>query len=333
MSPTNNKADPSKKISTQPNYQLIDGRVVDVNAAVKSQSARRGNAAVLPSDNLQNNVVSALKLMRLDRPVGILLLLMPTLAALWLAAKGTPPLGIIAIFVLGVVLTRSAGCVINDYADRWLDRSVERTQNRVLVSGALSGRTALILFALLMLAAFALVLATNATTIWLSVLALVIATIYPYCKRHTYYPQVVLGVAFSMGIPMAYTALGQTPDAVAWLLFCGNCLWTLAYDTLYAVVDRDDDILAGSKSTAILFGELDITAVAILLSCALISFALIGPRAELHWQFYAALAICAGLAALQIKLALSREKTAYFQAFKLNQWLGMVLFAGILAGF
>lgn len=315
------KANQQAPGSVRPNYQLIEGRIVDVNLTAKDQNSAQ-----------QHAVLSALKLMRLDRPVGILLLLMPTLAALWLAAKGMPPLPILAIFVLGVVLTRSAGCVINDYADRWLDRSVERTQNRVLVSGALRGRTALILFAVLMLAAFALVLQTNATTIWLSVMALVIATIYPYCKRHTYYPQVVLGIAFSMGIPMAYTALAKTPDASAWLLFCGNCLWTLAYDTLYAMVDRDDDILAGSKSTAILFGDLDIAAVAILLTSAIFSFALIGPRAELQWPFYAALGICAMLAALQITLALKRDKSAYFQAFKLNQWLGMALFGGVFLG-
>ena len=307
--------------SVRPNYQLIEGRVVDVNVAANGQSLAQEHA-----------VLSALKLMRLDRPVGILLLLMPTLTALWLAAKGMPPLPILAIFVLGVVLTRSAGCVINDYADRWLDRSVERTKNRVLVSGALRGRTALILFAVLMLAAFVLVLQTNATTIWLSLLALVIATIYPYCKRHTYYPQVVLGIAFSMGIPMAYTALGKTPDATAWLLFCGNCLWTLAYDTLYAMVDRDDDILAGSKSTAILFGDLDIAAVAILHASAVLSFALIGPRAELQWPYYAALGICAMLVALQIILALKRDKSAYFLAFKLNQWFGMALFLGVFFG-
>ena len=327
------KSNPDARPSAgaRPNYQLIDGRVVDLNAPTTSQTPRSENA-VASDDNAQIKLVSALKLMRLDRPVGILLLLMPTLAALWLAAKGTPPFGIATIFVLGVVLTRSAGCVINDYADRWLDRSVERTRNRVLVSGALSGRTALILFVALMLTAFALVLGTNQTTIWLSVLALVIATIYPYCKRHTYYPQVVLGVAFSMGIPMAYTALGKTPDATAWLLFCGNFLWTLAYDTLYAMVDRDDDILAGSKSTAILFGELDIVAVAVLHASALLSFALIGPRAELHWPYYAALGVCTAIAALQIKLAMKREETAYFQAFKLNQWLGIAFFLGVFAG-
>jgi len=326
------KPNPARTSGARPNYQLIDGRVVDLNAATKTPSPHSGETGVLTNQLHQSKLVSAFKLMRLDRPVGILLLLMPTLAALWLAAGGIPPLTTSIIFVLGVVLTRSAGCVINDYADRWLDRSVERTQNRVLVTGALSGRTALILFAALMLAAFALVLGTNSTTVWLSVLALMIATVYPYCKRHTYYPQVVLGVAFSMGIPMAYTALDKTPDAIAWLLFFGNCLWTLAYDTLYAMVDRDDDILAGSKSTAILFGELDIVAVAVLHASALISFALIGPRAELHWPYYAALGICAGIAALQIKLAMKREKAAYFQAFKSNQWLGIAFFAGIWAG-
>ncbi len=326
------KPDSVQNASARPNYQLIDGRVVDLNARTKTLSPQRETSSLLPQQNVQSNVVSVIKLMRLDRPVGILLLLMPTLAALWLAAGGIPPWTTTTIFVLGVVLTRSAGCVINDYADRWLDRSVERTRNRVLVTGQLSGRTALILFAALMLTAFALVLCTNSTTVWLSVLALLIATVYPYCKRHTYYPQAVLGVAFSMGIPMAYTALDKTPDAVAWLLFVGNCLWTLAYDTLYAMVDRDDDILVGSKSTAILFGELDIVAVAILHASALLSFALIGSRAALNWPFYAGLGICAVLAAMQIKLAMRRERSAYFQAFKLNQWLGMLFFAGIWAG-
>ncbi len=305
---------------TRPNYQLIDGRVVDINQTA-ARSAPQTSA-----------IVAALKLMRLHRPVGILLLLMPTLAALWLAAGGVPPMSTLAIFVAGVVLTRSAGCVINDYADRWLDRSVARTRDRVLVSGALSGRTALILFATLMLIAFALVLMTNSNTVGLSIIALVIATLYPYCKRHTYYPQAVLGLAFSMGIPMAYTALGKTPDAPAWLLVSGNFLWTMAYDTLYAMVDRDDDIEAGAKSTAILFGDLDIIAVGILHSCALLSFALIGPRAELHWPFYFALGLCCVLVAVQIKLALTRETAAYFRAFKLNQWQGVVLFAGVWIG-
>ncbi len=326
------RPDPGQNASARPNYQLIDGRVVDLNARTQPLNAQRESTGVLTPQNAQSKFFSAIKLMRLDRPVGILLLLMPTLAALWLAAGGIPPLTTTIIFVLGVVLTRSAGCVINDYADRWLDRSVERTQNRVLVTGALSGRTALILFAALMLAAFALVLGTNATTVWLSALALLIATVYPYCKRHTYYPQAVLGVAFSMGIPMAYTALDKTPDAIAWLLFVGNCLWTLAYDTLYAMVDRDDDILVGSKSTAILFGELDIVAVAILHASALMSFALIGTRAALNWPFFAALGICAVLAAVQIRLAMRRERAAYFQAFKLNQWLGIVFFAGVWVG-
>jgi 4-hydroxybenzoate polyprenyltransferase len=231
-----------------------------------------------------------------------------------------------------VVLTRSAGCVINDYADRWLDAHVARTKTRPLASGKLSGGVALALFTGLMLLAFLLELLTNRNTVYLSIVALLIATIYPYCKRYTYYPQMVLGIAFSMGIPMAFTALDKTPDAVAWLLFCGNCLWTLAYDTLYAMVDREDDLKVGAKSTAILFGELDIIAVAILHGLALLAFVLMGLRAELHWPFFAALVVVLLLIAWQIRLAMTRNTAAYFQAFRANQWLGLALFAGVWAG-
>jgi 4-hydroxybenzoate polyprenyltransferase len=317
---------PKTPSPTRPNYQLVQGPngpvVVDINS-LASESA--------PSS--VSTWWSLIVLMRLNRPVGIILLLMPTLAALLLAARaagqGGPSWRLWLIFTLGVVLTRSAGCVINDYADRWLDGQVARTKNRPLARGALSGKTALLLFAALMACAFLLVLQTNAATVWLSVAALAIATLYPYCKRFTYYPQAVLGVAFSMGIPMAYTACGQTPDASAWLLFLGNCLWTLAYDTLYAMVDRDDDLAAGAKSTAILFGELDIAAVAILHAMALLSFALIGSRAELAWPYFAALALAAGFMCWQIMCARTRVEAAYFQAFKLNQWVGLALFLGI----
>jgi 4-hydroxybenzoate polyprenyltransferase len=307
----------------RPNYQVIVGpngpQVVDVN-----------NAA--PISQTPSMLKSIIQLMRLDRPVGILLLLWPTLCALWLAARGIPNTLILLIFIAGVGLTRSAGCVINDYADRWLDGQVARTKNRPLASGKLSGSVALALFAGLMVLAFLLELLTNRNTVYLSIVALLIATIYPYCKRYTYYPQMVLGVAFSMGIPMAFTALDKTPDAVAWLLFCGNCLWTLAYDTLYAMVDREDDLTAGAKSTAILFGELDIIAVAILHGCALLAFTLMGFRAELHWPFFAALAVVLLLMSWQIRLAMTRQTAAYFQAFRANQWLGLALFAGVWAG-
>ena len=190
------------------------------------------------------------RLLRLDRPIGILLLLWPTLWALWLAAGGLPPIGILAIFVAGVVLTRSAGCVINDYADRWLDPDVERTRDRPLASGEVSGREALIIFVVLMLTALGLVFLTNRLTIWLAVVAAVLAVSYPYMKRHIWFPQVVLGAAFSMSIPMAYTALEVEIGPITILLFCANLLWTTAYDTLYAMVDREDDIKAGARSTA-----------------------------------------------------------------------------------
>jgi 4-hydroxybenzoate polyprenyltransferase len=307
----------------RPNYQVVLGpkgpQVVDINRAT-------------PATERPSMLKSIIQLMRLDRPVGILLLLWPTLTALWLAARGIPESLILFIFIAGVVLTRSAGCVINDYADRWLDGHVERTKNRPLASGEISGSVALALFTGLMLMAFLLELLTNRNTVYLSVVALLIATIYPYCKRYTYYPQMVLGIAFSMGIPMAFTALDKTPDAVAWLLFCGNCLWTLAYDTLYAMVDREDDLKVGAKSTAILFGELDIFAVAILHAFALLAFVLMGLRAELHWPFFAALAIVLLLMSWQIRLAMTRSTAAYFQAFRANQWLGLALFAGVWAG-
>lgn len=270
--------------------------------------------------------------MRLDRPVGILLLLWPTLCALFLANQGMPPLSLLIIFSLGVFLTRSAGCVINDYADRWLDGQVERTKARPLARGALSGKAALLLFAALMLMAFGLVCLTNRDTILLAVGALAITVLYPYCKRYTYYPQAVLGAAFSMGIPMAFSASEQALGAPVWLLFCGNFLWTLAYDTLYGMVDREDDLQAGAKSTAILFGEMDIAAVAVLHSCALLSFLLLGLRSELNWPFFAGLGVCAALMAWQIAAAIKRSRESYFFAFKLNQWVGLALFLGVYFG-
>lgn len=314
-------------MSTQrPNYQVIQTRtgpkVVDVNAPAASAGP--------PAS--ENRFWAMAQLMRLDRPVGILLLLWPTLCALFLAAKGLPSLSLLVIFALGVVLTRSAGCVINDYADRWLDGQVERTKARPLARGALSGRAALVLFCVLMLAALALVSLTNRSTVLLAVGALLITVLYPYCKRYTYYPQAVLGAAFSMGIPMAFSASEQALGAQVWLLFCGNFLWTLAYDTLYGMVDRDDDLRMGARSTAILFGEMDIAAVAILHGCALLSFLCLGLRAALHWPFYLALAVCALLMAWQIKAALARTREHYFFAFKLNQWVGLALFFGVWGG-
>ena len=269
------------------------------------------------------------KLCRGDRPIGVLLLLWPTWWALWLAAGGVPPLWTLFVFTAGVWLTRSAGCVINDYADRWLDPQVERTKERPLATGAVSGREALTVFAVLMLVAFALVLTLNRLTVWLSFAGLFLAATYPYLKRHTYLPQVYLGMAFGWGIPMAFAAVQGTVPALAWLLYCANILWATAYDTWYAMVDREDDLRAGSKSTAILFGDLDLVVQGILYALALLGLALVGGQAQLGTYYWIALGVAALLVAYQFRIARRRERDACFRAFLHNNWIGAAVFAGI----
>ena len=269
------------------------------------------------------------KLCRGDRPIGTLLLLWPTWWALWLASGGVPPLWTLFVFTAGVWLTRSAGCVINDYADRWLDPQVERTKDRPLATGAVSGREALAVFAVLMLVAFALVLTLNRLTVWLSFAGLVLAATYPYLKRHTYLPQVYLGMAFGWGIPMAFAAVQGTVPALAWLLYCANILWATAYDTWYAMVDRDDDLRAGSKSTAILFGELDLVAQGILYALTALALVLVGKQAQLGTAYWIALGVSALLVAWQFWIARRRERDACFRAFLHNNWVGAAVFAGI----
>lgn len=271
-------------------------------------------------------------LVRGDRPIGTLLLLWPTWWALWLAADGFPPLGLLVIFTLGVWLTRSAGCVINDYADRWLDPQVERTKSRPLATGAVSGREALLVFAVLMLVAFGLVLLTNRLTVYLSIVGVFLAASYPYLKRHTYLPQVYLGLAFGWGIPMAFAAVQDTVPPLAWLLFCANVLWATAYDTWYAMVDREDDIRAGAKSTAILFGDGDLLAQGLLYAMTLLALAFVGQRAGLAWPYFAALGVALGLIAWQFRLAWRRDRAGCFRAFLHNNWVGGVVFAGIVLG-
>jgi 4-hydroxybenzoate polyprenyltransferase len=271
-----------------------------------------------------------LALIRADRPIGWLLLLWPTGWGLWLAADGVPPLGVLAIFAAGVWLTRSAGCIVNDYADRWLDPQVERTRARPLATGAVSAREALVLFALLMGTAFALVLLTNTKTVLLSAAALVLASSYPYLKRYTYLPQVWLGLAFGWGIPMAYTAVhDRWPDELMWLLFCANLLWTTAYDTWYAMVDREDDLRAGSKSTAILFGDLDLVALGVLYGGFVLAMAMVGVRARLGWPFLLGLAAAVAVIAWQFWRGRSRRREDCFSAFLANHWVGALVFAGI----
>ena len=269
------------------------------------------------------------RLIRGDRPVGTLLLLWPTWWALWLAAEGVPPLGTLAIFTAGVWLTRSAGCVINDYADRWLDPHVERTKSRPLATGEVSGREALALFAGMMLVAFGLVLLTNRLTVYLSIAGVFLAATYPYLKRHTYLPQLYLGLAFGWGIPMAFAAVQGTVPPLAWLLFLGNLLWTTGYDTWYAMVDREDDLKVGAKSTAILFGDADLVAQGILFAAFLWAMWLVGSRAELGMYYVVALGIAAVLVARQFWIARTRAPADCFDAFLSNQWVGMAVFAGI----
>ncbi|MCA0900079.1 MULTISPECIES: 4-hydroxybenzoate octaprenyltransferase [Microbulbifer] len=271
------------------------------------------------------------QLTRMDRPIGALLLLWPTWCALWIAAEGWPGLHLLVVFTLGVILTRAAGCAINDFADRNIDGHVERTKQRPLATGAATPRGALMLFAGLMLVAFLLVLTTNRPTILLSLPALALAFCYPFAKRYTHLPQVVLGAAFSMGIPMAFAAVTGEVPAVAWLLFTANLLWTVAYDTFYAMVDRDDDLQIGVKSTAILFGELDKAMTASLQGMVVVALLMLGGRAELGPLYYCGLGIVTGLFAYQQWLIRDRQREACFKAFLNNNFVGMALFCGIFS--
>ena len=273
------------------------------------------------------------QLVRGDRPIGVLLLLWPTWWALWLAAGGVPPLGTLFIFTAGVWLTRSAGCVINDYADRWLDPQVERTRARPLATGAVSGREALALFALLMLVAFGLVLFTNRLTVYLSFAGVALAATYPYLKRYTYLPQVYLGLAFGWGIPMAFAAVQDSVPVLGWLLFCANVVWATAYDTWYAMVDRDDDLQAGAKSTAILFGEADLIAQGFLYALFLGALVLVGQRAELGDYYYGAIGVVVLLIVWEFWRARERTREGCFKAFLHNNWIGAAVFAGIALHF
>ena len=271
-----------------------------------------------------------IQLTRMDKPIGIYLLLWPTLWALWVAAQGVPSLGNLLIFVLGVVLTRAAGCVINDFADRKVDGHVKRTEQRPMASGKISSKEALVFFALLMGVSFLLVLCTNAPTIWLSFGALALAATYPFMKRYTYYPQVVLGAAFSWGIPMAFTAETGSLPAAAWLLYIANLLWTVAYDTYYAMTDREDDLKIGVKSTAILFGDADRVIILTLQVLALGCLLLAGSHFELGGWFHLGLLAAAACFAWEFWYTRDRDPQRCFKAFLHNHWAGLAIFVGIV---
>ncbi|MDW5507698.1 4-hydroxybenzoate octaprenyltransferase [Pseudomonas lundensis] len=268
-------------------------------------------------------------LMRINKPIGALLLLWPTLWALWLAGKGVPSLSVLVVFVIGVFLMRAAGCVVNDYADRAVDGHVKRTAGRPMPSGRVSEKEAKVLFVVLVLISFGLVLTLNAMTIWLSLAALALAWIYPFMKRVTHLPQFVLGAAFGWGIPMAYAAVSESLPLSCWLLLLANICWAVAYDTLYAMVDRDDDLKIGVKSTAILFGRYDKLIVGLFQFATLLLMLWVGYLTQMTGAFYWSLLLAGALFIHQQKQIATRERDACFKAFMDNNYVGLVLFIGI----
>jgi 4-hydroxybenzoate polyprenyltransferase len=290
-------------------------------------------AAVAPAWSWTEQFKQYALLMRLHRPVGWLLLLWPTWWGLWCAARGLPSWKLLAIFSAGVIVMRSAGCVINDWADRWLDGSVKRTQDRPIAAGKVKPAEALVLFTVLMLIALGLVLLTDPLTIKLAGVGAVLAIVYPFLKRHTHLPQLWLGAAFGWSVPMAYAAQKGEIDTLAWLLFLANVLWSSAYDTIYAMVDRDDDIRMGARSTAILLGDMELVGIGILHASFLFAMWLVGERAALGWPYIAGWCVALGVIAWQHWVIRSRDRDACFLAFRHSHWAGMALFAGIAAAF
>ena len=277
-----------------------------------------------------SNISAYIQLTRLDKPIGIYLLLWPTLWALIIAGQGVPALHIIAIFVAGVVLMRSAGCVINDYADRKVDGAVKRTRQRPLVSGQATEKEALQLFGLLVSLSFVLVLFLNWQTIALSFVAVALAFCYPFMKRYTHMPQAVLGAAFGWAIPMAFMAVNETLPLVAWVLFAANVVWTVAYDSMYAMVDREDDLKVGIKSSAILFGRYDRLIIGILQLATLGLLTWVGMLINASWVVYLALLVCASLFAYQQVRIRHRDRQACFQSFLDNHYIGLAFAVGLL---
>jgi len=282
--------------------------------------------------NLQERLISYGYLIRLDKPIGTLLLLWPTLWALWLASSGTPDLSILLIFTLGTFLMRSAGCAMNDYADRDFDRHVKRTQGRPVTSGKISGKEAVAVAGILAFIAFLLIQPLNMFTKQLSVFALLVAFIYPFTKRFFAMPQAVLGIAFGFGIPMAYAAILDFIPLEAWFLFIGNIFWAIAYDTAYAMVDRDDDLRLGLRTSAITFGRYDVVAIAISYGILFLSQLWVAQLASLNNYFLLGWFPALACAIYHVKLVSTRKRENCFKAFRHNNWLGGFLFLGIVLG-
>ncbi len=285
----------------------------------------------LVPDAYRDKVRDILVLIRMDRPIGALLLLWPTWWALWLAADAPfPPPGLLVIFTLGVFVMRSAGCAINDFADRKLDPEVQRTAGRPIASGRITPGEALVVAGVLLLVALGLVLLTNPLTIKLAFIGAALAIVYPFTKRVTHLAQVVLGAAFGWSIPMAFAAVSNKLPPLCWLLFLANILFSVIYDTEYAMVDREDDLKVGAKSTAILFGDADLPILGVLIATFLLAMALVGSRAGLAWPYWIGLVAAAGLFAWQLWIIRNRERDPCLRAFRNNNLTGGVLWAGML---
>jgi 4-hydroxybenzoate polyprenyltransferase len=281
---------------------------------------------------MRDRIVAYAHLIRLDKPIGTLLLLWPTLWALWLASGGFPQWHLLIIFTLGTFLMRSAGCAINDYADQDFDRHVLRTKDRPITSGKISGKEALAVAGTLALVAFLLIQPLNALTKELSFFALAVAILYPFTKRFFAIPQAVLGIAFGFGIPMAYAAVLDFIPAEAWILFVGNIFWAIAYDTAYAMVDRDDDLRLGLRTSAITFGRFDVFAIAVSYGILFLSQVWVAHLANLSNYFWVGWCLALACAVYHLKLVATRKREECFKAFRHNNWLGGFLFLGILLG-
>ena len=280
-----------------------------------------------------NKLALYFRLIRLDKPIGTVLLLWPTLCALWLAQQGVPDWRLLLIFTLGTFLMRSAGCAINDYADQDIDKFVKRTAERPITSGRISGKEALAVAGVLTVLAFCLILPLNALTKQLSVAAVIIAGTYPYFKRFFAIPQAYLGIAFGFGIPMGFAAITDSVPVVAWLLLLGNVFWAVAYDTEYAMVDRDDDLKIGIKTSAITFGRYDVAIIMLCYAAFLLLWLVCGWQLGLRYWYVAGLLVAAACAVYHYTLIRARERMPCFAAFRHNNWLGAAVFAGVVLDF
>ncbi|MGZ5059566.1 MAG: 4-hydroxybenzoate octaprenyltransferase [Methylobacter sp.] len=285
------------------------------------------------TDKVTDRIKQYWLLARFDKPIGILILLWPALWALWVAGDGKPDLLVLTVFCLGVVLMRAAGCVINDYADRDFDPHVERTKQRPIAAGKVKPKEALIVFVVLCLSAFGLVLLMNIYTIMLSFIGAFLAASYPFMKRYTHLPQAYLGIAFGWAVPMAFAAETNSIPPVAWVMYLAVVLWALVYDTMYAMVDKDDDLKIGVKSTAILFGAYDRHIMAGLQLVILGLLVAVGQMAQTDWPYYGGILVAAGLSVYQQKLIFYREKALCFKAFLNSNWFGLAVFVGLVTDY